>query len=204
MARANPNLFEQAVAAGKGIKASDRFKIGPKTHAMMLAGDLQGVLDQLTSHQKSFITEFLKDENMTKAYIRAGGKSKYPNKMGSDMYYNPKIRFCIDGLKAERAEYTSVTDDYIIKKIVSVIDKIEGADKYDAQAILRAAELLGRANGIFRDRQEISGPNGGPIETKDIEDNASAFDTLMDRLKERAEKEKTDESEPGTDTRRTA
>lgn len=52
---------------------------------------------------------------------------------------------------------------------------------------LRALELLGKAHGMFVDRQEITGKDQGPIETKDVgftdEDRATALAQLFDRVR---------------------
>lgn len=39
---------------------------------------------------------------------------------------------------------------------------------FDAKNVLRAAELIGKELGMFKDRVEHTGADGGPIETKEI------------------------------------
>ena len=184
--KATTNLFELAKEAGK---KGPRFGPTPRQQTMMLAGDLQGVLDSLTGKQRDFINEYLKDMNGSAAIRRSSyaAKDGNENRVAQELLQKPHIRFCVDGLLAQRAEHVSVTSDQVLKTILRTIDRSEHGEKYDANAILRACELLGRHLKMFTDKQEVSGPNGGPIETRDVDEASQAFDTLMDRLKERAD-----------------
>lgn len=184
------NLYEKV----KRTYASRKKATTPRIAKAIAEGDLQGVLDGLTGKQRAFCEEYLKDLNGSEAVLRAGYQTtKYnANRLAVQLLNNEAIRFAIDGLKAQRANHSSVTDDFVLRKITQVISTIEQGDKYDAQSILRACELLGRHLGLFKDKQEISGPNGGPIETRDVQDGADAFDGLMTRLKDRAKKQDTE------------
>lgn len=185
---ATTNLFELAVEAGK---KGPRHGPSPAQREMMQSGDLQGVIDSLTGKQRNFVEEYLKDLNGSAAIRRSAYQASpgNENRVAQELLAKPHIRFCVDGLIAQRAEHVSVTSDQVLKTILRTIDRSENGERYDANAILRACELLGRHLKMFTDKQEVSGPNGGPIETRDVDDNADQFDSLMNRLKERADAE---------------
>ena len=83
----------------------------------------------------------------------------------------------------ERRERNVLSADYIINKL---IDITETTEKGNPQAALRALELLGKTLSLFKDRQEISGPDGKAIEyerklQQDQADLSSAIARLVER-----------------------
>jgi phage terminase small subunit len=186
----SPNLFEAAMAAKPRTYQNRKNATLHKIEVAMAEGDLQTVLDSLTGKQRAFVEEYLKDLNGAEAVLRAGYDVKpgNQNRMANQLLQNKAIRYAIDGLRAQRADHTPITADYVLRKIVDVIERSENGPKYDAQSILRATELLGRHLGLYKDKQEVSGPGGGPIETRDVQDNADEFLNIVDRLAERAKK----------------
>lgn len=201
-----PNLFHQVVEAGKkrdklsaGAKpertyASRKEAVFPKVEQMMSEGDLQGVLNSLTGKQRLFVQEYIVDLNGTKAVSRAGYAAKHgnENRIAHQLLNNKAIRYCIDGLLAQRQDLTPVDDTLIISKLLDIVERCEAKSggKFDPQAALRGLELLGKHLGMFKERQEISGPGGGPIETRDVQDNADEFLSALDRLADRAKNDK--------------
>jgi phage terminase small subunit len=71
---------------------------------------------------------------------------------------------------------------HLVKKVTYTAHG-PSVELYDAQAALA---LLGKHHGLLIDRQEISGPKGGPIEIDD------ARDTLADKLTRRLESSDSD------------
>lgn len=63
--------------------------------------------------------------------------------------------------------------------VMSVLKKIKWPDK------LKTLELLGRHAGAFVDRHELTGANGGPIETHELSDidRANRLATILDRAR---------------------
>lgn len=83
-------------------------------------------------------------------------------------------------LKAEKHE---VKAEWLITKLTNIVQNTEEGNP---QAALRAIELLGKTIGIFKDRQEISGPDGGAIQTEqrvkeDVADFTSRIASLAKR-----------------------
>lgn len=167
----------KAVALAKAKRVRGR-----NSNAAQLArkGDVQGVIDALTAKQRAFVEEFLKDLNGTQAVLRAGYKTKHPNRIAFQLMEKPEIRLAIDGLRAERTKNSDVTKDYVLRKIMRTLESAEQADNYNA--VLRAAELLAKHLGMFVERTEISGPDGGAIKTEQIQREADDFISQINKV----------------------
>lgn len=155
----------------------------PRTEKALAEGDIQGVIDSLSPQQKRFCEEYLLSFNASDAVVKAGYKCKYPNRQGYQMLRNPAIRACIDQMTLQRADQTLIKPEFVIKKIVRTIEKAEKDNNHNAT--LRGCELLARHLGMFIERQEVSGPNGNPIELKAVRDAADAFTSAVASLVER-------------------
>ena len=147
----------------------------------------------LTAKQQVFIAEYLKCWNASEAARRAGYTGD-ANTVGPRLLANVGVSEEVDRRKAEiimssdevmarlteqgRAAYsTYFTPDgsvnlaqlvadgkgHLIKKIKPTREGLE-VEFYDAQAALA---LLAKANGL--DRIELTGRNGGPIQTEHVE-----------------------------------
>ena len=144
----------------------------------------------MTPRQQRFVEEYLIDLNATQAAIRAGYSPKTAGQMGDENLKKPQIKAAIDAAMAERSKRTEISQDYVLNVIketvercsqaVPVLDKkgqpvfvktpdgeLHPAYKYEPFAVLKGAELLGKHLGLFTDKMELSGKNGGPIETVD-------------------------------------
>ena len=139
----------------------------------------------LTVKQKMFVEEYLMDFNASQAVLRAGYNTKNPSHMGSAMLRNPKIREAIEDLIRERRERSFVNEDYVLRKIVNTLEKCEKEENFNATAVLRAAELLAKHLGMFVDKQEISGPDGGAIQMEKVQNDATDFTRSIARLAQR-------------------
>jgi len=146
----------------------------------------------LSNKQKVFIEGYLECWNGTKAARQAG--YAHPSVQASRLLRNIKVQEAIDERLTEKCmsadevlmrladmgrgdirDFVLVREDgswtidwesargqtHLIK---SVRDTKHGLvfEIYDAQAAL---EKIGRAHGLFKERHELSGPDGGPIET---------------------------------------
>jgi phage terminase small subunit len=156
----------------------------PKFEALLAAGDMDKVIENLSVKQKRFIDEYLVDFNATQAILRAGYNTKWPNRMGSEMLDHPGIRAVIDKIALERADKSIIKPDYVIKKIMRTVEKAENDNNHSA--VLRGCELLARHLGMFIERTEISGPDGGAIKTERVREAADAFTSAISSLIERS------------------
>lgn len=155
----------------------------PSIQAALDAGNIQEVIDNLTTRQRRFVEEYLVDFNGSAAIVRAGYNTKWPNRLANEMLVHPGIRAAIDQITLERAGDSVIKPDYVFQKITKTIEKAERDDNHSA--VLRGCELLARALGMFVERKEISGPNGDAIKYEQVREAADAFTSAIDSLIER-------------------
>lgn len=143
-------------------------------------------MSKLTAKQQRFVEEYLIDLNATQAAIRAGYSEKTANEQGSRLLANVSISEAIQEAQNKRAERTEITQDYVLNNIKSVVERcmqaeavfnrdgspllIENADgdwvpafAFKEVGALKGLELLGKHLGMFKDKVEHTGPNGGDI-----------------------------------------
>lgn len=148
----------------------------------------------LNDKQTTFLAEYLKCWNASEAARRAGYSERTASEQGSRLLANASISAEIERRKTEiimsadevlarlteqgRAAYSAyftadgavdlgklIADGkaYLIKKIKPTKEGLE-VEFYDAQSAL---VMLAKANGL--DRIELTGRNGGPIQTEHTE-----------------------------------
>lgn len=155
--------------------------------AALLGDDIKALVAALTVRQKLFAKEYVVDFNKTAACIRAGYSKSYADRYGHLLFKNPGIAAYIDHLTlSKESKITSIDPDYIIAQITSIISKTDAKDSDK----LRGLELLARHLGMFIERQEITGKDGGPIETRKLQDAADAVTRSIASLAERARTER--------------
>ena len=141
----------------------------------------------LTPKQQRFVEEYLIDLNATQAAIRAGYSEKTANEQGSRLLANVSISEAIAEAKNKRAERTEITQDYVLSNIQKVIERcmqqeavqardgspllVEGPEgnlaclfEFKEAGALKGLELLGKHLGMFKDKVEHTGKDGGPID----------------------------------------
>lgn len=134
----------------------------------------------LTAKQQRFVAEYLIDLNATAAYKRAGyeGKGKSAENAASRLLGNvgvaDAVRIAID----KRSNDLGIDAKYVLTTIKDTIERCSqavavrdkdgeatGEYKFDASAVLKGAELLGKHLKMFTDKTELTGAGGGPILT---------------------------------------
>lgn len=165
-------------------------KHSEKLQAAIDKDDQKAVYDLLSVRQRRFCEEYVLDFNGAAAAIRAGYASTWADRHASNILKSPAIAYYVDSLtRSKEAKIVSVNPDYVIQRVMEIIGK-EGAKDGDK---LRGLELLARHLGMFVDRTEISGPDGGAIETRQVEQEAQNFTNLLKQLADRAKKVEPDE-----------
>ena len=129
---------------------------------------------KLTAKQQAFVAEFLVDLNATQAAIRAGYSVKTAYAIGEENLKKPEIAHAIAQAQAERAEKTQRTALDVLKDIQDVSK--EARDGGDLKTALKGYELEGKHLGMFTEKHEHTGKNGGPIP---VEHNVSAAVAAM-------------------------
>ena len=121
---------------------------------------------EMTAKQKRFCDEYLIDLNATQAAIRAGYSEKTAGVIGVENLKKPNIKLCIEKRMAEKEAALIADQNEVLKYLTAVLrgesmasvlarDEL-GADrviekKPDEKERLRAAELLGKRYGLYKD-----------------------------------------------------
>ena len=126
----------------------------------------------MTDKQKRFCDEYLVDFNATQAAIRAGYSNKTAYSIGDENLRKPELKKYIDERIAEKQSQLIATQDEVLRYLTSVLrgeqkeQTLRMADigvqevaeiNTSTKDRLRAAELLGKAYGAFRDKVDVSG-----------------------------------------------
>ena len=129
---------------------------------------------KLTIKQQRFADEYIISGNATKAAIKAGYSEKYAATNTDKLLKNTNIKAYIDERLAELNDKAIAKQDEILKYLTSVMrgeamseivvvegegDGVSSARRVnklpDEKERLRAAELLGKRYGLFRDKVDM-------------------------------------------------
>lgn len=127
----------------------------------------------LTPKQSAFVDEYLKDLNATKAAGRAGYSD--PN-IGRQLITKPNVADAIAVRMSEREKRTEITQDYVLTTIRNTIERCSQAEpvtdsegnptgeyRFDASAVLKGCELLGKHMAMWTDKQTLQNGDGSAI-----------------------------------------
>lgn len=113
--------------------------------------------NKLTARQKRFIDAY--NGNATEAAKTAGYSEKNADKIGGQLMKNPRIVAAIRARENERnAEAIATREER--QRFFTAIMRDEGQPTRER---LRATELLGKSEGDFVERQEVTGKDGAPL-----------------------------------------
>jgi phage terminase small subunit len=134
-------------------------------------------MPKLTAKQQRFVDEYLIDLNATQAAIRAGYSAKTAGQIGEQNLKKLEIQQAITERNEARQKRTEIDQDYVLMTIRETIERCRqvvpvltkegeetGEFKFEPNAVLKGAELLGKHLKMWTDKVEQSGPNGGPID----------------------------------------
>jgi len=151
--------------------------------AYLRKGDIpptKGRGSKLSNKMTRFVDEYMVDLNATQAVLRAGYKTKIPTKLGIELMNHPLVKQAVQERMAAKREDNELTAQYVLAKLQQIVENTESDNP---QAALRGLELLGKHLGLYRDRQEISGPDGGAIEMEQkVKEDAANFARKLARL----------------------
>lgn len=134
---------------------------------------------KLSGKMLRFVDEYMIDLVGKDAILRAGYKTKNPDNMAAELLHHPLVSREIQKRTEERRERSELSAEYVVQKLISIVEETE---KDNPNAALRGLESLGRHLGMFRDRQEISGPDGEAIKYEQkVNQTANEF---TDKIKE--------------------
>ena len=113
---------------------------------------------EITQRQKVFCRCIAKGLNQTQAAIEAGYSPSSANVTGSKLMKRDIIRNYVDYCTEKITLKSDYSNDYILKELLDIATLSKDSEKY--RETLRALELLGKNNGMFKDKLEVSGSVG--------------------------------------------
>lgn len=139
---------------------------------------------RLTARQARFVEEYLLDPtNATEAAIRAGYSEKYAGQQAHKLVENGRIQTAIKKAQAARARRVEITADDVLEGLRREAAG-EGPDT-SSTARIRAHELIGKHLGLFVERKEVTGKDGGPVRVERTDKLKGLSDDDLARLEER-------------------
>ncbi len=147
----------------------------------LLAGDPAALKRALSVRQLRFCEEYIVDFNGTAAAIRAGYATQWADRQAHILLKHEGVRGYIDFLsKSKEAKIVSVDPEWVISKITDIVNK-QGTRDGD---VLRGLELIAKHLGMFIDRTEITGKDGGAIEMEQRQRQEEDKAAVITRLRQ--------------------
>lgn len=149
------------------------------------------------ARHERFAQELAKGKTADEAYQLAGYKPNRGN--ASTLKANQSVLDRVAELKAGIAEKVLIDEAYVLGTIKDTVERCKQAEPvrdrkgeivltetadgsvapayvFNAASVLKGAELLGKHIGMFKERIEHTGKDGGPIETVEKSDRDIAKD----------------------------
>lgn len=136
----------------------------------------------MTDKQSRFVEEYLKDSNATQAAIRAGYSEKRASEIGHQQLQKTGVRQAIEKGLAEKSKRCQVDADWVLMNLKQVVERCmqtepvldsagqpTGEYRFDSRGATRGLELIGKHIGMFRDKLELTGKDGGPINSETVQ-----------------------------------
>ena len=158
--------------------------------------------DKLTPKQEMFIREYLVDLNATQAAKRAGYSEKNSFKIGSELLQKTTIQNALQKAMNKRSEKIDISAEYVLKTVHETVERCRQsypvldrrgkqvycetpdgdllpAYMFDSKGVLKGCEILGKHLGMFVERKEITGADGGPIQIESPEQRQKRIEALL-------------------------
>ena len=104
----------------------------------------------LTPKQQAFVSEYIIDQNATRAAIAAGYSPKTATVMGYENLSKPYLKKVIENALEERCRNNGITADFVLNGIKAIALKAEIKES----DTLKAYELLGKHLKLFTEKIE--------------------------------------------------
>ena len=137
----------------------------------------------LTPKMLEFIDLYMTHMNATKAMELSSYVTKNPTRHATELMQHPLVREEIQRRLDKRSEKAEVKAEYLIAKLMNIIETTQSDNP---QACLRAIELAGKSIALWKERQEISGPDGQAIRhEQQVKENVADFTSRIASLAKR-------------------
>ena len=114
---------------------------------------------------QSFVLEYMADLNASAAAERCGYSKNNAGTISVQLMARPQIKAAVSACLALRAKRSEITADYVLEVIRDTVERCRQAEpvkdregmptgeyKFDAQAVLKGAELLGKHLAMFTEK----------------------------------------------------
>ena len=141
-------------------------------------------MQKLSPKQEQFAREYLLDLNATQAAIRAGYSPKTAYSMGQRLLKKAEVQEAVQCAMDERSRRTEVDADYVLTNLLEIVERCmqrapvmhrgkqvedeegRGVWCFDGKNAIKALELLGKHKGMWIEKQELTGADGGPLDNQ--------------------------------------
>lgn len=124
----------------------------------------------MTLKQENFCLAYIETGNASEAYRRAydseNMKSETVAKRASEMLDDGDIAGRIAELRAPVVKSAQITLEQHLEDLKRLRDKAEAAEKFGPAIVAETAR--GKASGLYVDKAEITGKDGGPIQHQPV------------------------------------
>lgn len=145
---------------------------------------------KLTPKMLSFINAYFGEANFNalKAIELSDYKCTTPgsaHQTSAELMNHPLVHAEIERRLSQREKKSEVKAEYLLNKLIQIIDDVSDSEKTADR--LRAIELAGKAIALWKERQEVSGPDGAAIQLdQNIKESVADFTSRLSSLAKRA------------------
>lgn len=145
---------------------------------------------KLTPKMRSFIDAYCGPANYNA--LRAIELSEYDCKTkysihqtSAELMNHPLVIAEIEKRMVKKQEKSEIKAEYLLQKLITIIDDAGQEEKTSDR--LKAIELAGKAITLWKERQEVSGPDGGAIQHEQhVKESVADFTSRLSSLTKRA------------------
>lgn len=143
---------------------------------------MSSISEKLTQKQQRFVDEYIISGNATQAAIKAGYSKRTARKIGQENLTKPDIKTEIARRNAEIQSEKTADMTEVMEYLTSVMRGEQTESVATAKGVfsgvevsakdrIKAAELIGKRNGAWTDKKELSGDISIDIGVGDYDDN---------------------------------
>lgn len=143
---------------------------------------MSSIAGKLTQKQRRFIDEYIISGNATQAAIKAGYSKRTARKIGQENLTKPDIKTEIARRNAEIQSEKTADMTEVMEYLTSVMRGEQTESVATAKGVfsgvevsakdrIKAAELIGKRNGAWTDKKELSGDINIDIGVGDYDDD---------------------------------